>query len=125
MKTAEELAEKYLAKLTKQYIDQANLYKTEWSKMFAFNDVLRAFVAGYAAAQRWIPVTERLPEEDGERVLVYPVGKYYGEVLTFCKYPRQGDGVKANSFIWTCEGITHMEDITHWLPLPAAPKGEG
>ncbi|WP_320910247.1 DUF551 domain-containing protein [Citrobacter farmeri] len=57
---------------------------------------------------RWIPVSERMPESngvyfgwDGKRVL--EVNCFFG-------------GFSANQFI-------HGE-ITHWMPLPAAPQQE-
>ncbi|HDT4864333.1 TPA: DUF551 domain-containing protein [Klebsiella pneumoniae subsp. pneumoniae] len=57
-------------------------------------------------ADRWIPVSERMPESngvyfgwDGKRVL--EVNCFFG-------------GFSANQFI-------HGE-ITHWMPLPAAPQ---
>ena len=59
-----------------------------------------------SVADRWIPVSERMPESngvyfgwDGKRVL--EVNCFFG-------------GFSANQFI-------HGE-ITHWMPLPAAPQ---
>ncbi|MBO5130330.1 MAG: DUF551 domain-containing protein [Oscillospiraceae bacterium] len=62
--------------------------------------------------QRWIPVTERLPEED-ERVLVYlsPKDFTYTRIDTdrvlFGKWTRWG------------------KRVSHWMPLPQAPGKEG
>ncbi len=51
--------------------------------------------------QKWIPVTERLPEKDGEHILV-------------C----YKDG-------WVCDQYTPVDrGVTHWMPLPEPPKGE-
>lgn len=72
---------------------------------------------------RWIPVTERLPE-DGTPVLVNYLGNNDGKM-----HP---DGVA----VWTDYGCLwwegSLEDcdtevtvpITHWMPLPKAPEVE-
>lgn len=62
---------------------------------------------------RWIPVTERLPEDGIESVLVY----------------ANGDGVECLSFIttayfnrseWRCGwNNTKISTVTHWMPLPS------
>lgn len=63
---------------------------------------------------RWIPVTERLPEEDGYylcnvRSFAFR-GSFYAAML---KYDKGG-------FI---EGHIYTDDVTHWMPLPEPPKG--
>lgn len=55
-------------------------------------------------AQRWIPVSERLPDKD---VLV----------LLFLESGNQ-------TKITTSPDFLHKETITHWMPLPAAPCGK-
>ena len=66
--------------------------------------------------QRWIPVTERLPEEDGVMVLV--CGSRKG--IYTAEFRRNGQHTwfhKMNSKCHHCEP-------THWMPLPEPPKGE-
>lgn len=64
-----------------------------------------------AKVPKWIPVTERLPEED-ERVLVYlsPKDFTYTRIdtdrLLFGKWTRWG------------------KRVSHWMPLPQAPRKE-
>lgn len=66
--------------------------------------------------QRWIPVTERLPEHE-EVVLV--VGKRGGIYTAWCNRRHRNPGWhKLNSKSHYCEP-------THWMPLPQAPGKEG
>lgn len=64
------------------------------------------------AQQRWIPVTERLPE-DGFEVLVYT--DRYGGRHEFAYYvPRLG--------AWYQNCALLIPNVTHWMPLPKPPK---
>ena len=78
-------------------------------------------IANGVTVQKWIPVTERLPN-DNERVLVC-----YINPLRKDRPPRMmvGEGtstqiVKGKVYLW-CGG---WRSITHWMPLPEPPKGE-
>jgi hypothetical protein len=62
-------------------------------------------------AQRWIPVSERLPMEH-ETVLVFR-GKVFGGATSFQFMPWGG-------VLWYGCG----DEVTHWMPLPAPEKGE-
>lgn len=61
--------------------------------------------------QKWIPVTERLPERNME-VLVCDTREDYVSV-----WEHMGDGLWFGN-----EGIWATKDITHWMPLPEPPK---
>ena len=73
-------------------------------------------------AQEWISVKDRLPEESGE-VLVIVSGNPQKNITLNCAYelaeydPYDG---------WIMEMWPEWEDavVTHWMPLPAPPKGE-
>ena len=70
-------------------------------------------IANGVTVQKWIPVTERLPEEDGRylcntRSFAFP-GSFYQTIM---KYEKGG-------FI---EGHIYTDDVTHWMPLPEPPK---
>lgn len=71
-------------------------------------DALRSQLAeARAAAPRWVPVTERLPEP-GVHVLI----------------DLDGDMLIARFFEsdwWLDPGGELIGDITHWMPLPGAP----
>jgi hypothetical protein len=69
-------------------------------------------------APRWIPVEERLPEIN-QRILAYGTwyedGMYTAEV---CSYGRIANRASDVCF-WTA---SHIHPVTHWMPLPDAPK---
>jgi hypothetical protein len=81
----------------------------------SFNENQAKYVESLGLSIGWIPVTERLPEDMNDRVLVllknsyhYPIGdkrmdtdRYRGE---YRKWVRYGDLV------------------THWMPLPEPPE---
>lgn len=69
-------------------------------------------------AQRWIPVTENLPEI-GETVLFRGIYSMFGQVFSLHYLGNyHGEGQ------WFSRGRRIGAVVTHWLPLPAAPKGE-
>ena len=70
----------------------------------------------------WIPVSERLPEV-GQEVLVWYHRSYNVAYLQKMKpvklQPPQFNNVEM--FEW-CFGDFEDFDVTHWMPLPEAPK---
>lgn len=76
-------------------------------------DVAEAiYNAGYRK-QEWISVEERLP--DDHQIVVCMMKKGDFRVLEW-DYPR---------WAWVDETVYWNErDVTHWMPLPSAPKGE-
>lgn len=67
----------------------------------------QAYKRGYEdGCPKWIPVTERLPE-DGVQVLACT--KHRKPFVAHCKYGK-----------WRVSGSV---TITHWMPLPEPPKG--
>ena len=83
--------------------------------------------------QKWIPVTERLPEENGYYLVAKKIfnNSIMQEVLSFAK-----DGRKVDKYdfhrgwknVWYCYdsewGHLTVDNVTHWMPLPEPPKGE-
>ena len=70
----------------------------------------KGYEQGKQDAMKWIPVTERLPEE-GQRVLSV---KEEGYVEINCITNRTGD--------WFSRAYDPSSVITHWMPLPPAPE---
>ena len=97
-----ELTEKQ-SKTLLEHIDDLHFAVNE-------NTELNARIAELEAAQRWIPVSERLPE-DGDFVLIWDEmnGVYIAE---HSKQVPQ----------WAADGYyrhgTSYKYITHWMPLP-------
>ena len=76
-------------------------------RLTAENTVLRE-------KQRWIPVTERLPERDVQVLGWYkdnPFSQYRPEVVAW-----NGNGWV---FVYAHRYVTN---VTHWMPLPEAPE---
>ena len=92
-------------------------------------EVAVALIENGVTVQRWIPVTERLPEmkevayDDGFDITSYRISSLVlgcaddGMMISVrCELDNPDD-----SPIWSEDcGTSHI--ITHWMPLPAAPK---
>lgn len=69
-----------------------------------------------AQLPRWIPVTERLPEDPVKKVLVF-VPHTHGDIVDAGRY-LGADG-------WVLEGWHLTQNaVTHWMPLPEPPEVE-
>lgn len=69
---------------------------------------LREYIAELEAERRWIPVSERLPE-DLQSVVIITNDSMTGIVRYLELYGREGFGA------WS-------EDVTHWMPIPKLPE---
>ena len=69
------------------------------------------------SADRWIPCEERLPSEQGQYLVTFPLcnGDPWVYVLNFCK----------GKFYETDDewGDVEYDDVTAWMPLPEPWKG--
>ena len=74
--------------------------------------------AGFRKQNKWIPVTERLPEK-GEEVLVYR-GGFIGNMMN--TYTYHGENKWEDDYGYY--GTKEAEGIIHWMPLPEPPKNE-
>ena len=85
-------------------------------------------IANGVTVQKWIPVTERLP--DLELVEVKTDDKDVYPCLAARKHPRANNG-KYTAKVWYdgcgfIDGISNdvTDEVTHWMPLPGPPKGD-
>ncbi len=96
----------------------------EIEKLRGQNEQLReaaALVAKESAElleRRWIPVTERLPEDRSDVLVVAYWHERWGVYMGWCAPERAAWSVHI--------GIGDRSDIaiTHWMPLPEPPKEE-
>lgn len=68
-------------------------------------------------APKWISVKDRLPPHQAEKVLVI---NEHGDVRVYALWKRE----YGNKWTWIDENgeDNHVNNITHWMPLPEAPK---
>ena len=92
--------------------------EAEVTKCHELQDSYCDRIAELEEAQRWIPVSERLPED---RATILAAFKNR-EILTASYYEHyKGFGGVEN--YWHIEGW-HSGNVTHWMPLPSAPESE-
>ena len=84
--------------------DYGDIY-TDYSKTAE-----KLIIMGYRKQSEWISVEERLPEREGN-YLVYTIR----------------GAVKINGYYTLLQGVAPSFDyyVTHWMPLPEAPKMKG
>ena len=91
-----------------------DLEQTAIERLTAENAKAEAERDALREKQRWIPVTERLPERDVQVLGWYkdnPFSQYRPEVVAW-----NGNGWV---FVYAHRYVTN---VTHWMPLPKAPE---
>ena len=74
-------------------------------------EIASHLIAHGVTVQEWIPVTERLPGFDTERVLVMTQGDL------ILGYPKMDTDRYVNG-----NWVRYGDHVTHWMPLPEPPK---
>ena len=74
---------------------------------------LNMYRQGTLSNPQWISVEDRLPEDYNKYLLFLDngriaIGWYHGDAMQFVE-----------------DGIVMIETVTHWMPLPEAPKMKG
>ncbi len=78
--------------------------------------------AGYRK-QEWISVDERLPEEDGCYITYTNANGKSKGVIAQSLVTRTIRGIKVRRWEWQTKVSPWI--VTHWMPLPEAPKMKG
>ena len=80
--------------------------------------------------QKWIPVSERLPDKDGRFLCLTKVIGYNHRILSFAKDGEKVDyyDLTGKKYVWYAYdrewGFVSTNSVTHWMPLPEPPKEE-
>lgn len=72
---------------------------------------------------KWIRVTDELPEYD-TNVLIYAIGTRDDSVIAITSYTNRKFGYNIEGWIEPWQYFFYDYTITHWMPLPSAPKEE-
>jgi len=72
---------------------------------------IRAALAAQPSREGWIPVSERLPEPNGQLIVI--------------RWNNETEHHICDRYeLVEYEGSVGWSYATHWMPLPAAPKGD-
>ena len=101
-----------------ELIVQGNIMAFGRSESFA-EIIADHLIANGVTVQKWIPVTERLPEKGTGKVLV--VKQFRGK-----PYIDIGEIIEGKAYCYTDDYAINLAEhkLTHWMPLPEPPKGE-
>ena len=102
-----------------------------WERLAAYEDLGTAEeFAALKERTRWVPVSERLPEDVGSYLTYYHewsngdfLPKYDDYRIRVMRFMNNGKWCMPACTDKRCEADTNRE-VTHWMPLPLAPKGE-
>ena len=122
IREAADAIEELQKQLQKSEVDNINL--TGWlaeehaklDRAEIENIKLKEEFAKYRGKHRWIPVTERLPKENGFYLCLYKHKASGGVAMD--------EGLSILQWINNKWGINDIYLVTHWMPLPDAPEGE-
>ena len=103
-----------MRKRAQDYLAAEGMIVSDWLVHTAYTEMLAAAPSAPATVQGdgWIPVSERLPDST-KWVLVYADGAMNCMAFDSGEFK---DWVGASAF------NVNVSDITHWMPLPAAPS---
>ena len=121
MKDEKQTIEEMARIICKSTSNKGNCDKCGFKKQCSkFDDATDLYNAGYRKQSEWISVEDRLPEE---KVMVL------GYVFTNFDNGDTSDGIYVMElrnglfYPFNCSAIKGNSKVTHWMPLPEAPKG--
>ena len=83
-------------------------------------------IANGVTIQKWIPVTERLPDKDGRYIVTAcDEGCSCGDGIWYDTVVIEAEHYKGE-WSWNENGTEYdiTDFVTHWQPMPQPPKGE-
>ena len=107
-----------------------NFGKTSLDRLAAYEDtgLTPEEIAALKDRTRWIPVSERLPEDVGSYLIYYHewsngdfLPKYDDYRIRVMRFMNNGKWCMPVCTDKRCEADTNRE-VTHWMPLPEPPK---
>ena len=102
-------------------IDYIRCLENNYNTAVWFNENQARYVESLKLP-KWIPVSERLPN-DGEDVLLYDKNFGLIDIGTYFKVGSRGSRNQTPRFV--IMGSKHpIDDYTHWMPLPESPEGD-
>lgn len=84
----------------------------------------KGYEQGKQDAQKWIPVTERLPMYNVDVLVYRPKMAMKVLVSSYEGYYGEDDNEWHEGWARYDKGLGGNSVITHWMPLPEPPKGE-
>ena len=107
-------------------------HANEWETPITLGDHLDAAAAALEAAdkaQRWIPVSERLPEYDPSKgANAYWIakktrnGEWQMKIALYSDYGYVTTVDIPQNVTWRDYDFCQITNVTHWQPLPQPPK---
>ena len=97
-------------------LERSKDWETFWEK--EANEALKKFQTTVASIPRWIPVEERLPDQNsGNLYICLIVGGEYDQLSWYelCDF--------AEGQFWIQDEL-YEGHVTHWMPLPEPPTAE-
>ena len=112
-----------------ELLEQSLIHK-ETGREMRFTGGDTPVLANGVTVQKWIPVSERLPEVVDSYIVAIKSKSawekdyaYYVDVATYNPYEKAYIDDCWNTYVDWDEGQQYLH-ITHWMPLPEPPKGE-
>lgn len=110
-----------LEDLSEPFVMSQCLTVEECETMNRARKLCLARVENIEPAQQWVPVTERLPEEERN---IYWVYTDFGSMHE-CRWTNNRFGLgESDTWGWSIFDVPQHSKVTHWRELPEPPKEE-